>query len=167
MLLERLKKSTPIKSKNIKTTTANALIVLTLMSLNAQSETFYDDYATEELKSVISKQVDVLGKFREVKFRESLGCPTGELRAELGGILRNNLVKGQKLDITEKDYAKNVDNLVITSDYKHIGECGISQPKEDVTEEEYVQKYFTKTQQKEIAKRSTLELKEVRKKLDL
>jgi hypothetical protein len=167
MLLDRLNNSIPVKSKNIIKTTAKSLLVLTLMSLNAQSETYYDDYASEELKSVINKQVEVLGKFREVKFRESLGCPTGELRAELGSILRNNLVKGQKLDITEKDYAKSVDNLVVSATYKHVGECGVSQPKANVTEKEYIEKYFSKNQKKEIAKRSSLELKEVRKKLDL
>ena len=168
MLLKELKKSIPVKSKTLQSVTSKSLLILSMMSINAQADTFYKDYVSEQLQDYVNKQVEVLGKFNEVKIRESLGCPTGELRAELGGILRHSVIKGHKLDMEDKKYAQNVDDIVIADYYKNSGQCGIvegvieSEPNK-VNVEGYLSKKIAQTE----TVRKQLNLTTVRKKLDI
>ena len=123
-MLKELQDSIPVKTANLVNVKNAALLAMTLASANVQADTFYNDYATQELAQYVDNRVSAISRFEEVKIRENLGCKTGDLREELGGILRHVNVKGHKLDITEDNYAQNVDDLVTSAEYEKTGICG-------------------------------------------
>ena len=121
MLLENLKKSTLVNTKNKLLSTS---LLALMLSSNAMAGSHYDDYATVQLAKHVAQRVDISGKYYEVNLREALGCPTGELRDKLQGFLRHVEVAGNKLDITSDNFAETVDMIVTNEKYKQTQVCG-------------------------------------------
>lgn len=123
-MLEELKSSIPVKTSNLKKAKNIALLGMVFLTTNVNADTFYNDYHTQDFADSISRKVAVLGKFEEVRVREILGCKTGDLREELGGLLRHVHIQNTRLDITEENYADKIDEMTSSAQYKRTGRCG-------------------------------------------
>lgn len=121
-LLTKLKNSLPVISDypSIPVKIAPLLIGLSFSSIT-NADAFYNDYSSDEIKDKISTLVETRGKYAEVFVREQYGCKTGELRKEIGGFMREVIVKGQKLKHTDDSF---VDDVNVLTNKNNSGQCG-------------------------------------------